>query len=148
MKVYKVVEARTRYGSNVMGHKMECGFFSDPPSAQNNFRKLIRKYPDIFPKYTKGKIVTALPDTAGIFCFESKYFAERFTEEYYLEGRCKIIRVEGIGDPIKPKWVLSGGFDLDKLLAYLDLGYLPDRADPFYKGPVGCINFASVRVLE
>jgi hypothetical protein len=54
---YKVVEKKTRYGSNVAG------------SIDLDKYEYVKKYLAIFPKYTKGSIVKAKRGSLGIFLF-------------------------------------------------------------------------------
>lgn len=58
----------------------------------------------LYLKYRKGEVITAPEDSIGIFCFRSKYFAERFVARMDPENedRLKILKVALIGKANRP----------------------------------------------
>jgi hypothetical protein len=101
MIAYKVVEKRTRYGSNI-------AMFKHRNWISNKDKINIRKNKNIFPRYFKGKIIKAKEGTPGIFFFEGIGDASLFMFSYSLESVCKIIRIKTIGDITRRPRILFG----------------------------------------
>ncbi|MHA1305405.1 MAG: hypothetical protein ACTSPI_17025 [Candidatus Heimdallarchaeaceae archaeon] len=98
---YKVVEKYTRLGTNLMIYKR----YGDVHER----RELIKRYPLLFPRYQKGKILEADKQTEGFFIFEDKFYIETFIcYEGLFEGDLKILRVKLLDSPKQPKKILKG----------------------------------------
>ena len=106
MIAYKVVEKKTRKGSNWVMFKRN--------HWKNYFNydiKRIRRggYMFLFPTYRRGSIIKADPRTVGILCFATKEDAVQFQINYKLELSTKIIKVKGYEDRAKWNPNLVGG---------------------------------------
>jgi len=86
--------------------------------------------------YPKGEIVEAPKGTMGIFCFETLKDAKDFAEKGDM-----ILKVEGIGKPYKPDFVVS--------IRYPEYFTKYKKLDDYYKEEVreGTICFKKVKVL-
>ena len=108
MVVFKVVEKQTRWCSNwmIFKHSYQIGeCTSSWFSAGVRFRK---KHPEYFPRYLKGHIIYAAPNSAGIMCFLYKSQAEKFRKRHSCDGNAFIIKVRGIGTPRVVEEVVNG----------------------------------------
>jgi hypothetical protein len=89
MIVFKVVHKETRYGSNAT-------IFIQKNSI-HSFLKLFEHFTGLkkyFPKYEKGKIIKCVPGSAGLMCFKSLYFCDKFMKHNRLQSvNCDIIKV-------------------------------------------------------
>lgn len=104
---FKVVEKKTRWGSNWALFKdllMDCEISPEKCYKGLKFR---REHPEFFPHYYKGHTVKAVPGTAGIMCFPTRADAERFRDDCRYRGRFIIIEVKGIGSPRKVDQVIE-----------------------------------------
>jgi len=88
---YKVVSDETRYGSNAMG------FVKSYDTKWSYFKEELNRYPKLipfFPKYTKGALIKAVPNSYGIFAFKTYTAAEDFIRKYRFK-EAKIVLVAG-----------------------------------------------------
>ncbi len=139
MIVCKVVEKQTRWGSNWMLFKSDCQD-SSLFSLGERFRK---NHPEFFPRYFKGRIVKAAPNSIGILCFSSMTAARVFRDTHCHNMPAIIIKVRGIGAPRKVKKVGVGCGSSPWLLF--------DYKEEIFIGgepPFGTIAFPAVEVLE
>lgn len=90
--VYKVVEKKTRHGSNM------TIYLNSIPSTRRQLYKRIKKIiPEYLrPRYLKGRIIKAHPDTVGIMCFKTVENANHFICNYGLQSTSRIVKARGI----------------------------------------------------
>ena len=139
MIAYKVVEKRTRWGSNWMMFKNRyaCGRISLEEFTRGlKFRK---RHPEIFPHYYRGRIIKAAPCSLGILCFETKKDAENFILDADFGSSATIVAVRGIGFARAVKKVLAccGAYPWR-----LETGSFVTLA------PKGTLAFDAIKVLE
>ena len=136
MIIYKVVEKRSRRGTNwILSSKMEkLKLFND-----ESYKKL-KPY---FPQYRKGRIVKAVPKSTGILCFKTENHAKNFIngELRFNKQKAKIIKLRGIGNP-KRRVVIMG--HCSNFLNLIGEGFRTIKRD----NPAGTIAFNSVEVLQ
>ena len=138
MVVFKVVGKRTRWGSNITIYRNSYPLNKRLIEA----RRLCIKYPNYFPKYSKGATVTGVADTPGIMCFEERKYAEDFLRTYLLHDTAKIIRVRGIG---RPKYSFKIFFSCGDTPEYL---WTLDESSKLGEAIPGTIAFESVKILD
>jgi len=98
---YKVVEKRTRLCTNLVIFKQYV--------QNHEALKLNKRYPLLFPRYRKGKVLEADERTEGFFVFEDKSHAEWFiVREGLPKHNVKILRVRLLDEPKRPVRVVSG----------------------------------------
>jgi hypothetical protein len=132
---FKVVHEETRFGSNAMG------WLNSHSMAE--LELLLNHYPVLqgyFPVYRKGAIISAVPGSPGILCFESRELAWLFIEEYRMY-RAIVIEVEGIGIVDRNPRIIQGCFNTLNLIK----NRLKPRKASSHRG---VIAFKKVRVLE
>ncbi|MCK5255074.1 MAG: hypothetical protein KAQ81_03565 [Deltaproteobacteria bacterium] len=135
MIAFKVVEKRTRFGSNLA----ICRASHHGSAFSNVIKAFKRKYPQFFPRYLKGSIVKKAVGTVGILTFKTWYDAERFACSLSAWRSLKIIKVKGIGKPKEEVWLIGNcGSDPTNLL----------NAGEEVPAPTGTLAFPTVRVLE
>lgn len=89
-------------------------------------------------KYTKGKIITADPETLGIFTFKTKKDANRFINNtFYL-----ILKVRPIGKGTTPK-LISNFVNVDGLQTFFINPHVGTS-----NIPAGTICYPAVRMLD
>ena len=97
--------------------------------------------------YTKHEIVTARPDTLGIFCFTSINQARRFADMVRGMGFYEVIKVLGIGFPSYPT-AIPNTVDTHGLNYYYRT-LLAETVPPLLQSPPPkTVCFPSVLVLE
>lgn len=139
--VYKVVGKEHRYGSN------PTGWMYEQDKTVEDLKDLLDENPDIAqfcPVYKKGAVICEVENTAGILCFESKYYAKQFVYEHFSDVDVEIVKVEGIGQPLPLKRLMTGMFDITDF-QYIKNHEFESTSWPLY---IGTIAFHSVRVLE
>ena len=94
--VYKVVEKRTRHGSNwtLYKNKMES---ENGLQYLKQINKLRRDHIKYFPRYLKGTEVRMALGSIGILTYETIYDANIFKDQYFGLRNTIIIKVEGFG---------------------------------------------------
>ena len=135
MIAFKVVEKRTRFGSNLA----ICRASHHGSAFSNVIKAFKRKYPQFFPRYLKGSIVKKAVGTVGILTFKTQFDADHFAASLSARPSLKIIRVEGIGKP-KEKVRLIGNCGSDPTNLLNEEEEIP--------APTGTLAFPVVRVLE
>ncbi len=135
MIVYKVVEKKTRWGSNwtIFKHSYIRSV------AAKNAVKFRKKHPEFFPHYYKGRVIKAAPDSPGIMCFETRRAAETFIFKTGIFSTAITIKVKGIGPPREVHSISP------------ECGIYPWKiAEGIRSGrpPRGTIGFQAVKVLE
>ena len=134
---YKVVEKRTRYGSNWSIYR--AIFFM-------NRAETLPKPPDspYFQTYKKGSTIKCVPGSVGIMVFESKRSAKYFASNGALNNdRVMIIKVLGVGKMPHSLILWECGSKPQQLLEEKGrMGHI--YVDP----PYGTLFFKSVKVLE
>lgn len=90
--VYKVVEKRTRHGTNM------TMFLNNIPDFRKHRYKRIKKFiPEYLrPRYLKGRTIKAHPHTVGLMCFKTVDYAKSFIYDYSLQSTSIVIKVRGI----------------------------------------------------
>ena len=96
---YKVVDPKTRYGTNIILAKRNCDSYT--------LQKLLNAYPEYFPQYHKEVIVEKAPETEGLFVFPEKEHAENFVFAELHDLPVKIIRVQPLAELKQPKRVFA-----------------------------------------
>ncbi len=96
---YKVVDPKTRYGTNVILAKRTCDGYT--------LQKLLNAYPEYFPQYHKEAIVEKAPRTEGLFIFLEKEHAENFVLDELYDLFVKIIRVQPLAELKQPRRVFA-----------------------------------------
>jgi hypothetical protein len=134
MIAYKVVEKKTRHGSNWMLINL-----------YGEKHRLTAKYKKYFPKYNVGATVKSIPDSVGILCFKEKHNAMGFIGSYGLEEHAKVVRVDGEGKITSNPMIFGGCGTYPKTIVEC----FEDNADRArYFAPCGSIGFEYVTVLE
>ena len=107
---YKVVSSKTRLGTNAMIYG-EHIILNEIPNKLKKF----------FPVYEKGAVIKA-PTRTGILCFDSTYFAKRWTDSVYSLGNKDyiIIAIKGYNRVKNPKIKIGCGGDIDLLIHKLN----------------------------
>jgi hypothetical protein len=92
MIVYKVVDKKSRYGSNA------AIYMKINNLDQNQFKKQIEgwRISNYFPKYKKDEIVKYVKRSPGIMCFENPNKAKQFIMKENIDDVTEIIKVKGI----------------------------------------------------
>ena len=138
--VYKVIDKKTRYGSNA-GMYLSCHSIREFKGLLN--RNNLEKY---FPKYEKGSIVRAAPNTIGILCFSSYWHSLNFLISivhcHEDRGHFCIIKVKGIRRRKRkdPKIIKHCGSSP----RYLGISDHNGTTSP----PTGTVCFSAVKVLD
>jgi len=139
---YRVVTKNTRKGTNWA--------FLTYRSSSKEVRYLAKRYftHDPFPSYYKGKIITALPGSLGIFCFPSYEKAQNFIESSkHLQEKAKIIKVLGF-----PSWKPVRSVLPDCSMSVISLVYYQDKYSytrlPPRSKVFNSVTFPEVLVLE
>ena len=103
---YKVVSSKTRLGTNAMIYG-EHIILNEIPNKLKKF----------FPVYEKGAVIKA-PTRTGILCFDSTYFAKRWTDSVYSLGNKDyiIIAIKGYNRVKNPKIKIGCGGNIRSLL--------------------------------
>ena len=143
---FKVVEKRTRFGTNYM-------IFKKMISSKRNDLKVNHEDKIFFPKYKKNSIIKAFPDSAGICCFESIYDAISFANHEVSDCDWIIITVKGKRRVKYP--ILYSGFGLiaPKSFSYRIKEYIKMEKEykvpspEIRKLPRGFISFEEIKVL-
>jgi len=146
MLAYKVVEKKTRKGSNWLLAKLEARRKIIPFPL-----KIMQKHREFYPSYFGGRTIRAVPGSQGIFCFQKYEEAERFITYYDLQHRARIIRLRGIGEPnLKPRFLPQvGTVTLRKnLIELYSLDTTNYRPLNVYSIPAGNCTFREVEVLD
>ena len=107
----------------------------------------INKNSSYFLKYEKGKIVTAVWRSFGIFCFRTKNYAEDFIDvnSDFFRNKFLIIKVKPLGEIRKPNYIFSSYYfeAYDSLkYSYKTMNYSKNIYIPY-----GTICCESVEVL-
>ncbi len=150
MIVYKVVEKKTRHCSNWTMAKF-C-YLGNERKAKA-LARLRKRYPQLFPRYIKGSIVKAAPNTPGVFCCKTYKGAKIFMDDSYpLSCRGKIIKVRGIGPPLRRKnFIVAGAGNPEHLVLWYNTGkYETMKIEKTVYSRLGVdfIRFKAVEVLE
>jgi hypothetical protein len=136
---YKVLDRETRHGSNYT-----------MLSVDKELYKITKILEVFFPVYTVGHIVSAVPNSCGIMCFNCEENAKTFMSfNYGLRTHGMLVKIVGINRLPTPVSIFSGcGSRPMKLLSLLvaKMGYAPigDIMPP----PEGIMCFESVFVIE
>jgi len=93
---YKVVEKNTRNCTNWAAIKDYAKYWDGKISSIAIATK--QRYPHYFPRYLKGKIVSAAPQSVGICIFLKKEHAQSFQNRHVAENT-KIIKVKCLSKP-------------------------------------------------
>jgi len=138
MIAFKVVDKRTRHGSNwTMFYRQ-----SEEKNVKGRLAKIKKKIPNIFPRYKKNRIINSLNESPGIYCFSSIYSAKAFIYTHALERYTKIIKVRGFKEKNPSNLAIYGcGFYIENLLDFKN----KELKELSYSG---VICFESVLVLE
>lgn len=135
MIAYKVVEKQTRHCSNWTLFKGIYGGRVD--SRALKFKKENAAY---FPRYFKGKVITAPSGSPGIMCFTETKQAFRFKHAYQaLEERGIVIKVRGFYRLQPIKITPACGYYIFRI---------KDKNKRLSKPPPGTVAFRKVLVLE
>ena len=105
----------------------------------------INKNSSYFLKYEKGKIVSAVWRSFGIFCFRAKNYAEDFIDFANFADRFLIIKVKPLGEIRNPNYIFSTSYfeNYDSLkYSYKTMYYSKNIYIPY-----GTICCESVEVL-
>ncbi len=143
MIVYKVVEKKTRYGSNMIIFKKYCqsGLDSSDYIRRRIIRakRFIKENPEYFPRYFRNTVVESVKESLGILTFENEEAANEFQRINSITGRSKVVTVRGIGTPREVTYLYGGcGADPSNLK-----GSISSTRAPF-----GTVAFESVKVLD
>ena len=154
--VYKVVEKRTRHGSNFTLMK-SCCENNDQLEILRRWRKQYRKW---FPTYRKNKIIRAPENSLGIMTFETKQYAAKFLEDEFSDYdlTMKIIKVEGINKMPTPDsiienagtvyvWITAGEVETEAY-NFMDASVTYEVIRNERPIPEGLACFKAVKVLE
>lgn len=116
MIAYKVVEKRSRRGSNYM---IAFGDTHYNPKKRKYLNELIIKndLQVFFPQYFKNKIIKAKKGSIGILCFENVRSCKFFIKDYRLKNY-KIIKIETYGDITRNPMIISSCADFLRLKKY------------------------------
>jgi hypothetical protein len=138
---YKVISAEFRCGTNMTIWLKQWTMRDKTPAQVLSHAPKLRPY---FPTYTKGSIVTAAPNSAGILCFDTLDSAHAFMDEEFedrvSEYNLKIIKVRLIGRQNKRPMLLR--YIGSDILGLIKPG---EFRKPYY---VGVIAVPAVEVLE
>jgi len=110
VSAFKVIGSEG-YGSNVTEAIVE----HTAEGFKNYIKPFLEKYPELYPKYTRGTVVKAAPGTDGILCFGSLECAKSFRRRCFRLKKAYIVRVKGAGRR-KVEWLWSGCMDLSTLV--------------------------------
>jgi hypothetical protein len=137
MIAYKVVDKRTRYGTNA------AIFIDSTKFSKYEFERFIKENDlvEYYPSYEKGNIAEAVKDSHGIMCFHDINDAYDFMERENLEDICEIIKVEGIN-------LIHDGKRSYRIAP--SVGMFPNNVKDikFYEARVYYITYEKVKVLE
>lgn len=141
-EAWKVVDKKNRYGSNATAFQeaqaLSLGVFFKEVTPI-----VAAKLRPYFPKYNKGSVVKCVKGSAGILCFTNRSDAERFRMKYdVLAKNAMIIKVMGLGRPMKKHRLISGCFNILEFTKDKSLVLMMDGSYP------GTIAYSRVRVLE
>jgi len=136
--LYKVVEKKTRFGSNWAIFASNLKRFSYDPAHRDAYKEGLafrKKHPQLFPRYLKGHIIEALKDTIGLMLFNDSYDALEFQAHHRLDENTKVIRVEPLSKvnkiPKRFSVVSNCGGDVKNL----EYAYMAGREENAMSGP-------------
>ncbi len=142
MIAYKVVGKKKRDCSN---------WLIQTRNRKIDRRSIAREIIRYYPRYPKGKIVKAVPDSVGILCFVDTNAAEHFIGQYRLDDMAKIVSVRGVGSPTySPAIFWRVNASIDRLyLDYNSDGEIYKGSSPgVYAIKPSVVAFEAVEVLE
>ncbi len=76
------------YGTNVTGAMAEY--------SMKNIQEILKRYPELYPRYTRRAVVKAAKGSVGILCFEKTEDAQAFRSKYPMLEKAHIVRVKGV----------------------------------------------------
>lgn len=147
--VYKLVEKRTRWGSNVAAwkEKQRRVMSLKERDIEKKLVELIKNYRTLFPKYRRGAIITARRNSPGIMTFRSRKDAEEFRRYYdhhFPKSRVRTVKVEGFGKATLNPDLYPGAMSLQSLLSF----YKKRSSKHCHFHTMDVLAFKMVKVLE
>lgn len=133
---YKIVTEKERLGTNAA---LAMRNYSRSELTVRDFIK----YPEYYPIYSKGALITAIKGSAGICCFKTFASANRFIGNSNELRFCNllIVKVKGFKKVINPILKAGCGTSPEKIISNIKLNCVREL-------PKGFISFEKVKVLE